>query len=103
MLLLNTPEPPMETDTSATKEPFIAPETPPSMARNTSEGMATRGKGAKPANNSVLSTVEAAMETVKTMSPKVLARATAIKQLETAIEIIKKELKAKEDTQTEPQ
>jgi hypothetical protein len=42
------------------------PETPPSMARNTSEGMTTRGKATKPApktaqaNNSLLSTVETA-------------------------------------------
>ena len=41
------------------------------------------------------------METVKTMSTKVPARATAIKQLEMAIEIIKEELNAKEVTLTE--
>src|SRR5579859_5007136 len=106
-LLFNIPKPPMETDTSATREPSMASETPPSRARSTSEGMATRAKATKPvlktaqANNSLLSTIEAALEAVNTMSSKVLAKATVIKQLETAIEIIKEELKAKEVKQTE--
>jgi hypothetical protein len=59
-LLLNNA---METETDMSRAPEV-PETPPSMARNTSEGINKGGKAAKPAlkmaqaNNSIASTVE---------------------------------------------
>jgi hypothetical protein len=94
-------------DMSATRESTIVPETPTSTAERIPDSMGTRGKASKEApraaqpSTSLLAMVEAALKTVGTMSSKVIGKATAVRQLEAAITMIKEDTKTRKTTEPE--